>query len=409
MNNLVRCLKTIPTACLWVVIFTAALSNAYAFDNDRLDLTITRFLDSLSFNYKGFDIKIEGVSVGEEFDDNITLAEKDELEDFITKVGLKVGVIYEGKNRTLELIGNINNQTFAKNDIFNNITQDVTLNFTNEFSKYDRMSLKNVFFHSEAPLSEFREEFFEEEQFGERGGGRLDYFKNRFNVNYSRDIAKQLTITTRYANDIDIFSGVDRPSSSQNRAGLETAYSFSPTTIFFFTYDFSIREYEDRGNISINTIATGIRQYITKKLYFDGKTGLDFIDSVDDTSPTRGLIRSSLTYQIDRDLDASVSFQKSNNASSFSPSIFGGWRTSASVTRQMLERLRFSLLAFYGEGKSLSTDFEQKLLGANSTLTYDISKNLKGNLTYSYSQSDPNIESSGYTRSMVFIGLTAGF
>ena len=75
----------------------------------------------------------------------------------------------------------------------------------------------------------------------------------------------------------------------------------------------------------------------------------------------------------------------------------------------MLERLRFSLSAFYGEGKSLSTDFEQKLLRANSTLTYDISKNLKGNLTYSYSQSDPNIESSGYTRSMVFIGLTAGF
>ncbi len=408
MNNLIRYLKTIPTACLWVVIFTAALSNAYAFGNDRLDLTITRFLDALSYNYKGFDIKIEGVSIGEEFDDNITLADKDELEDFITNAGLKVGVIYEGKTRSLELIGNINNQTFAKNDIFNNITQDVTLNFTNEFSKYDRMSLKNVFSHSEAPLFS-RDEFFEEEQFGERGGGRLDYFKNRFNVNYSRDFAKQLTITTRYANDIDIFSGVDRPSSAQNRAGLETAYSLSPTTIFFFTYDFAIREYEDQGNISINTIATGIRQYITKKLYFDGRTGLDFIDSVDDKSPTRGLIRSALTYQIDRDLKASISFQKSNNADSYSPSLYSGWRTSASLTRQMLERLRFSLLAFYGEGKSLSGDFEQKLLGANSSLIYDISKNLKGNLTYAYSQSDPNIETSGYTRTTVFLGLTAGF
>ena len=125
MNNLPRCLRTILTACLWVVIFTAALSSAYAFDNDRLDLTMTRFLDSLSYNYKGFDIKITEVSIGETFDDNLTFAKENKLEDFITELRLGLGVKYEGKTRTFELTGAISNQTFAKNDTFNNITQDI--------------------------------------------------------------------------------------------------------------------------------------------------------------------------------------------------------------------------------------------------------------------------------------------
>ena len=153
MNNLARYLKTISTACLVVVIFTAALSRAYAFDNDRLDLTITRFLDSLSYNYKGFDIKITEVSIGETFDDNLTFAKENIQEDFVTDLRLGLGVKYEGKTRTFELTGDIANQTFAKHDTFNNITQHINLNFKNEFSKRDRISLNNVFTHFESPSS----------------------------------------------------------------------------------------------------------------------------------------------------------------------------------------------------------------------------------------------------------------
>jgi uncharacterized protein (PEP-CTERM system associated) len=75
----------------------------------------------------------------------------------------------------------------------------------------------------------------------------------------------------------------------------------------------------------------------------------------------------------------------------------------------MLERLGCSLSIFYGEGEFVSSTFKQKLLSTNSSLKYDISRNLKGNLTYTYSQLDSNVETFGYSKNTVFLGLVAEF
>ena len=407
MNNLVRCLKTISTACLGVVIFTAALSSAYAFDNDRLDLTITRFLDSLSYNYKGFDIKITKVSIGETFDDNITFTKENKQKDFITDLGLGLGVKYAGKTRTFELTGDISNQTFAKNDTFNNITQHINLNFKNEFSKRDRVSLKNVFTHIEAPSS--GDEDFTLQQFG-RTAGRFEFFQNKFNIDYSNDVAKQLSLVVKYANEINVFSGASTPNSILNKPGLGLSYLFSPTaTIFSLLYEFTNVQFETEEDATINTIGPGIRQYITKKFYFDGSTGVDFIDSFDDENLTKPFVQASLTYIIEEKTSARFSFNKKYGTSPYFAEIFNNWRTSASLTRQMLERLGCSLSVFYGEGEFISSTFKQKLVGANSSLKYDISRNLKGNLTYTYSQFDSNVETVGYSKNTLFLGLVAEF
>ena len=410
MNNLVRCLKTISTACLGVVIFTAALSSAYAFDNDRLDLTITRFLDSLSYNYKGFDIKITKVSIGETFDDNITFTKENKQKDFITDLGLGLGVKYAGKTRTFELTGDISNQTFAKNDNFNNITQNINLNFKNEFSKRDRISLNNVFTHFEAPSStDEGDEGYFSQQFG-RTAGRFEFFQNKFNIDYSNDVAKQLSLVVKYANEINVFSGASTPNSILNKPGLGLSYLFSPTaTIFSLLYEFTNVQFETEEDATINTIGPGIRQYITKKFYFDGSTGVDFIDSFEDENLTKPFVQASLTYIIEEKTSARFSFNKKYGTSPYFAEIFNNWRTSASLTRQMLERLGCSLSVFYGEGEFISSTFKQKLVGANSSLKYDISRNLKGNLTYTYSQFDSNVETVGYSKNTLFLGLVAEF
>ena len=410
MNNLVRCLKTISTACLGVVIFTAALSSAYAFDNDRLDLTITRFLDSLSYNYKGFDIKITKVSIGETFDDNITFTKENKQKDFITDLGLGLGVKYAGKTRTFELTGDISNQTFAKNDTFNNITQHINLNFKNEFSKRDRISLNNIFTHFEAPSStDEGDEGYFSQQFG-RTAGRFEFFQNKFNIDYSNDVAKQLSLVVKYANEINVFSGASTPNSILNKPGLGLSYLFSPTaTIFSLLYEFTNVQFETEEDATINTIGPGIRQYITKKFYFDGSTGVDFIDSFDDENLTKPFVQASLTYIIEEKTSARFSFNKKYGTSPYFAEIFNNWRTSASLTRQMLERLGCSLSVFYGEGEFISSTFKQKLVGANSSLKYDISRNLKGNLTYTYSQFDSNVETVGYSKNTLFLGLVAEF
>ena len=48
-------------------------------------------------------------------------------------------------------------------------------------------------------------------------------------------------------------------------------------------------------------------------------------------------------------------------------------------------------------------------MGASPVFTYDINKNLKGNLTYTYSQLDSEIKTSEYTKNTVFLGFVAEF
>lgn len=407
MNNLLRyLLKTISTACLWIVIFTAALSSAYAFDKDRIDLTITRFLDSLSYKYKGFDIKITQVSIGETFDDNILFIKENKIEDFITEARIGLGILYEGKTRNLGLTANITNQTFAENDVFNNVAQDVNLNFSNEFSKYSRISFNNIFRHTEAPL--FSSEDFFESQLG-RPSGRFDYFNNKFNINYSYDVAKQFVVITKYTNEINAYSGTNIPASATNKPGVEVDYlsTFGPT--FLFLYDFANVQFDNGEDATINTIASGIRQYITQKISFDVKAGLDFIDSFDDEKLTRPRIQTTLIYQKDSDTIANLSFDKKQGTNPYAADVFDSWAISTSLTRQLLERLRTTLSLFYSESEFLPSDFEQRFFGGSSTFTYDISKNLKGTLTYTYSQSNTNVETAGYTKNTIFLGFSAGF
>lgn len=411
MNNLVRYLKTISTTCLWVAVFASTLSHAYAFDDDRLDLTITNFFDSLSYKYKGFDLGIKKVSIGEVFDDNITFAKENKQDDFITYAGIVLGAQYQGKTRTFELTGNIVNQTFAKNDNFNNIIQYINLSFTNEFSKRDRISLSSSFTHFEAPESSDSdaEGGYFLQQFG-RTGGRFEYFRNKLNIAYTNDIAKELSLVVKYASEVNVFSGTDRANSFLDKPGLGMNYIFSPTaTIFSFSYDFTSIRFENENNATINTIGPTIRQYITKKLYFDGGTGIDFIDSFDDENITKLFFKASLTYIPEEKTRVNISFNKKYEANPYFEGIYNNWRTTASLTRQLLERMNCSLSFFYGDGEQVSSNFEQRLLGGRSTLGYNISKNLKGDLTYTYSQSDTNSETTGYSKNTLFLGLAAEF
>lgn len=407
MNNLLRYLKLISTIGFWIVFLIILPSKAHSFDFNEPVITVTNFLDSLSYNYKGFDIKLKQISVGEEYDDNVTFADKNEKDDFVTYAGAGLGMKYEGKTRTFELVGNVMNQSFAKNKDFDNVTEDVVVKFKNEFSAYGRLSLNNVFTHSEAPL--FFSENFIEEQFG-RTTGRFEYFKNRFNVDYTRDISKQITAIVRYDNYLDIFSGIDLQNSILNKIGLETNYLFSSSTIFIGKYDFINRQFEGGGDdATIHELTAGIRQYITRKLYFDERIGVDFIDSFHDENLTKPVIQASVSYQIDTDMLARLSFDKKYDTNPYTADIFNQWRTTASLTKQLLKRVGCSFSVFYGDGEYITSDFRQKLLGANTSLTYDITRNFKGNMAYTFSEANTNTQNADYTKNTLFFGVAAQF
>lgn len=361
-------------------------------------------MDTLSCNYKGFDIKLKEVSLGEMFDDNITYDKENKKEDLITILGVGMSAKYEGKTKTLELAANIGNHTFAKNTVFNNINQDITINFKNEFSEYDRMSLTNTFRHTDAPIL-FREDLFQVQQ--ARTQGSFDIFNNRFHADYSRDVFKQMNVTLKYDNNIDVYSGFDLQGSTLNRVGVESDYSITPDTTFLFLYDFANRKFEEGSDSSTNTVTTGIRQYITRKIYFDGKAGLSFIDSFNDESLIRPVLEAAFSYQVDTFTLARLSYTEKTDTSSYSFNIFDKSRTTAAVTQQLSERFRCSLSISYGELSS--SDFNRILLDSSALFTYDINKNLKGNLTYTFSDADTKNSTAGYTKNTIFLGLTAEF
>ena len=272
-------------------------------------------------------------------------------------------------------------------------------------SQHDRVSLKNAFYNDVTPL------FFEGPSFSanKQASGRIPYYKNRCSVDYARDVSRQLTFKVKYASDVDAFETKTFLDSFVNKAGLEANYMLSGTTILLTTYDFSNRQFEDKQNASINTIAQGLRQYITKKLYFDIGGGLDFVDSYKEDTFIDPVILSALTYDMGDNTQFRLLFNKKDDTNPFDQQISSYRRTALSVTRQMSERLGGGLSLSYDDVKSVPANFEQKILNASSSLIYDINRNLKGRFTYTYSEAVSSGETSGYTKNTVLLGLEATF
>jgi len=367
---------------LSVIVLMHISGNAYCFDFRDIDMDIR-------------------AGLSETYDDNITSVHENEKEDFITNLSFGLGAKYEGKTRSLELAANIIQQLFANYDNFNNTSQDVTLSFRQELSKYDRISLKDVFTHTYEPRSF-------EDAFG-RATGRYSYYRNKLNLAYTKDIAKQLSVTARYANEIDEISREDLSDSSLNKAGLEATYFPSSATILMFSYDFSERDFDPGDNATTHTIAGGLRHYLTSQLYFDGRAGLDLINSYDQQDYTKPLIQASLTNDIDENTRAGISFAREYYTNAYSEDLFDYWHASASLRKQLFKRLGCSLSAFYGEGEYIAAGLTDKLRGASIGFTYDLRKNLKGTLNYSYSNVDSTINTREYTRNSVLVGIKAEF
>lgn len=355
--------------------------------------------NTYAYKIKDIKVKLRG-SISETYDDNVTFIKDSKREDSITNLGVGLEARYEGKMRSFELITNVNHQFFAKNSDFDNTPADLTLNFKNEFSKYARINLDDDFSHTYEPRSF-------EEAFG-RTGGRYSYYRNKFSLEYIKDISKQCKVSAKYTNEVNEVSRDDLRDAYLNKIGFGTDYSLSTETILSFLYDFNHREFDPGKSISTNTIATKLRQYLTKQLYFDVKIGMNFIDS-HKKDLNKPLFFVSLTDELDENTQSKISFEKEFSTNAYNESIFNYWQTSGSLTRRLLERLRCSLSGFYGKGKYINLGITDKLRGGSITLTYDFTKRLKGNLKYEYSEVDSTNDLREYTKNKVILGLTWEF
>lgn len=383
--------------------------------------------------YEGLTLKLEG-KIAENYSNNITYAtdNEDRIEDLVTMLDLGMGIKYDRARRGLGINGRLNRQMRTDSLDVENSSERVSIDFRNEFSEYDRISLNNTYTHTQVPglldeglnasdckayedqfgRDQVRQIFPEcdkfEEEFG-RFTGKFDSHNNIASLNYSRDFSDQYSISTGYSYSSHWSPEEGTSNSNGNSVSFKINYGYSAITIFSLSYNFNENRYEEGGDISSQSVAVGVRRYITELLYFNARVGKNFSSSTDNME-----IETSVTGEIDEKTTSDIAFFKGDRISSDSEDIFRSWRVTGSLTRALLEDLKSSISGFYGQGRFISVDVTDSLLGGSVDLSYDFwsdqrGKNISGKMGYTYSDLDSTEENRSYSRSGVTLGLTAGF
>lgn len=365
-------------------------------------LTVFLAFPVQSYAYKlgNVDITLKG-KISELYDDNISYVGANKRDDFITTISFGADARREGKTGVLDISGNIRRQFFAGHNDYDNNSGDFTLTFLNEFSKFDRVSIKDSFSRVDEPRSF-------EDAFG-RSGGRYSSCRNSLGLTYSRDITRQLGFSIRYSNKADAYSRDDLADSYLNSAGLEAGYALNSRSSFFTSYDFSRRDFYPGAYSSTHSPSAGLRQYITSRLYFDGKIGENFITSYNHKEYAKPAFAASFTNDIDQNTSANVSFVKQYSAASYAQDLFNSWQVSGSLSRRLLERLGGAVSGFYGRGSYVSAAVSDEFSGINAGLTYDLGRDWQGSLSYLFSGTSSNMESREYRKNTFSFGLSAQF
>lgn len=350
--------------------------------------------------WTGVDLDVKG-SVSTAYDDNVTFVREDKKSDNVTNVLIGLGAKQEGKTYRLNMEGNLTQHLFADNSSFNNNSQDMNIDFQKELSPYDRFSIANKFVHAEEPRSF-------EDDFG-RTSGRYSYYRNIFDAQYTRDLSKHVSIQGRYGNENYSASREDARDSLLHRVGFDVNYIKSSATAFLLGYDFTTRHIDAGGNAVVHALAAGFRHFLTKQLYLDTRAGVSFVEAFDGSNTAEPSVIVALTNDFSETDSAGLSYRKTSTPSSYTADIFDSWQVTASLSRQLLERLKMAVSVFFGEGDFQALSINDKQTGVNTRLSYDVRENVTAFLAYTRSEVDSNVDTRSYGRNWVEVGVRVVF
>ncbi len=360
------------------------------------------FLPASCFAYKIGEVELEpSFSIRETYNDNITYVKSGPKSDFITSLDVKINAKCEERTRRLNLAANLGRDFFERHTNFDNTYEDLSLSLSQEFSKYSHVSLNDTFSHSEEPRS------FEEE-FG-RAAGRYSIYRNRFDIDYTRELTRQFSLLARCGFETSQYTRKDLSDSLLNTAGVESGYALSSMTVVSLSYDFSRRDFDPGADASTQSAACGIRQYLNSQLFLDTKAGINFVKAYNNQRYQKPLLYAALTDDIDENTRMKVSFKKEYYTNAYSSDIFNYWELSGAFTRRLSERLSGLISSFYGQGKYITFGIKDKLCGLDMGINYDLSKNVLAGLDYAYSETESNTNSREYKKNTITAGLKVDF
>ena len=356
--------------------------------------------DSYAFRFGNIDIDLRG-KLDNTYDDNITYLPNDEKADFYTTPSVGLGAKYEGKRLSFDISGDFNQDVFYTYHKFDNMSENAALNLLYELSSHDTLTLIDSFTHDYDARSF-------EAAFG-RTSGRYSYYWNNLDLTMTHEITKQFSLAARFADYVSLYDRSGLSNSVYNKFGGLFQYYLSSITMFFGSYDYSVRTFSTGGSPSSNVFALGLRQYFTKKLYLEGQGGIELIKPFGGGDETRPYYMVSLIGDLDENTRASLSYLKEDYTTTYSKDLFSYWRFSGDFSRKLLERLWLSLSAFYGNGEYKVVTTKEKYTGASLGLTYDITKDIQGSINYTYSQTDSNVDANDYTKNVIRLRIKMEF
>lgn len=340
--------------------------------------------------------------VGEIFNDNVTYVKNGKKADFITELKAGLRLNYESRQHYLDLYAEDIQRLFVENPGFSNNVQNAQLNYLYDITEHNRLRLKDSFTHYAEPRSF-------EDQFG-RTGGRYDTLTNTFESEFAQDLSDRLSGSITYGNGFTLFSRKDLRDSVLNSGGTELRYFLSSATMISVGYRFSHRYFTSSdkspsSSISTHAFTAGAKRYLTQQLYLEGKGGMDLFDS---DSGLRAKPRFSFAVNDDIDKITTLQifkFEKRSNVTAYQSDIFDYWEVSTGLSRELRQRLRGSLYAFYGNGKYKSQQRTDNLYGLNVSLIYDFLEHLQGEVGYSFSINASDQSSASYWQNQVGLRL----
>jgi len=358
-------------------------------------------LSTPAFAYKvgNLDFNVRA-SASERYDSNINYANGGKS-DYITTLAGGLDASYEGHTSSMALTGNIDQDIFALNPKFDNLSEDISFKYMQDLSKIDGIVIKDVLEHTYEPRSF-------EDALG-RTTGRYSYFRNRLNVDYNRELSKQFSMALRYFGQIDIFSLSTLSDSYLNQGGGELSYYLNSQSIIFASYDFIVRKFSPGSDATTNRVGGGARQYFTDQLYFDVSGGADFIDDYDNSRSTNPYVIATITDDITEKTTVNASFRKEVYTVPYSQDMYNYWEISGVATSRILKRLDGSCRVFYGRGEYVNSGTTDDLFGLNAGATYEMTKYFNFNASYSYYSDISDVDARSYNKNVVKFSLAGKF
>jgi hypothetical protein len=336
-------------------------------------------------------------SLSESYDDNVTYAESNEKDDFITRLSLGGKGTLQRDRHTIEMGGTVTQNLYAKNSEFNNNSQNMVLSYRGNVVSNLRIDFSDHFRHAEEPRS------FEDEL--GRTAGRYSYYQNTARLGGTLDVSPQLQCELSYGHDWrEISKDTAGPDSQEHSGRFSFIYFLDSSNIATLFYEVARRTYEPGGEITRQTVFLNGRHYFKPYLYLDAGAGYDFFDSVD--TKTEPQFSVSLTNQFSELTYVSAAYIKRYYVQTYNDDLFDEWRASLELGHQIYERLNLNVSTFAGRGEYQRLKDRDTFYGLSGQLNYDITQKIRGYVSYVYRTVSSNRASREYDRSLISVGIS---